>query len=143
MALTGVELHHHGIRINPENPQASYDFYAGVLGLSADPGRPDIPEVPGWWMDCANDTQIHLMAMEGVSPFAESAARDPVTPHVALAVPDLEVAMAELEADGIEFWGGARATGQMQIYVRDPSGNMLEIHEIGACRCKHTTRPTP
>jgi catechol 2,3-dioxygenase-like lactoylglutathione lyase family enzyme len=139
MALTGLELHHHGIRIDPERADESIAFYRDVLGLDGDPARPDNPSFRGAWLDLDNDTQIHLMGTTGVSPFALDADHDPARPHVALGVPDLAAATAELDRLGIEHW--SLGDGPMaQVFIADPSGNAIELHQIGTCRCKRSGR---
>jgi catechol 2,3-dioxygenase-like lactoylglutathione lyase family enzyme len=141
MALTGLELHHHGIRIDPDVADESLAFYRDVLGLDADPARPDNPAFRGAWLDLANDTQIHLMGVKAgeLSPFAADADHDPARPHVALGVPDLAAAVAELDRLGVAHW--SLGNGPVaQVFMADPSGNAIELHEIGTCRCKHTTR---
>ena len=49
MAVKVLELHHHGIRVGPTTEQLSkaLTFYRDVLGLTPDPGRPEIPGIPG------------------------------------------------------------------------------------------------
>jgi catechol 2,3-dioxygenase-like lactoylglutathione lyase family enzyme len=106
MPIRVLELHHHGIRIGTgtEDVEAARRFYAGVLGLEGDTGRPDIPGIPGLWMYVGrgeSTTQLHLMGAEGRSPAARSDAQDPTRPHVALAVADIDEARAELERQGI------------------------------------------
>ena len=53
MAVKVLELHHHGIRVGPstEDLNKALAFYRDVLGLTPDPGRPEIPGIPGYWMD--------------------------------------------------------------------------------------------
>ena len=53
MSIKVVELHHHGIRVGPTEAEANkaLTFYREVLGLAPDQGRPDIPTIPGYWMD--------------------------------------------------------------------------------------------
>ena len=46
MAVKVLELHHHGIRVKPEETEKSLAFYRDVLGLAPDPGRPNIPGIP-------------------------------------------------------------------------------------------------
>lgn len=141
MSLHGLKLHHHGVRIDPQRAVATLDFYRDVLGLEADPARRDNPSFPGAWLDCANDTQIHLMGVTGVSPFAISPERDPATPHVALAVADIAEAQAELLRLGADFF--AISSGETaQLFVNDPSGNMIELHQDGMCRCERSRRPS-
>jgi len=140
LALEGVELHHQGIRIRPDALDASKNFYSGVLGLNADPGRPNIPAIPGFWMDLQNDTQIHLVGVEGPSVLARDADHDPTAPHVALGVPDLEAAKAELDAAGIDYWILSVGLGLDQLFTWDPSGNMVELHQKDQCRCEVSKR---
>ena len=61
MPIKVVELHHHGIRIDPsdEAQDRAREFYSGLLGLEADEGRPDIPGVPGFWMYVGNGRATH------------------------------------------------------------------------------------
>ena len=53
MPIKVVEIHHHAVRIKgDENDlKANLDFYHGLLGLNADAGRPNIPGVPGFWIN--------------------------------------------------------------------------------------------
>jgi catechol 2,3-dioxygenase-like lactoylglutathione lyase family enzyme len=144
MAVKVLELHHHGIRVGPDAASArkAYDFYHGVLGLEADAGRPAIPTIDGFWMDVGGTAQIHLMAVDGQSRFAEGPGRDPSHSHVALAVPDIQEARKELERMGVDFWIARSVVGpeSQQIFMHDPFGNMIELHQIGTCRCVTSTR---
>ena len=130
-----LELHHHGIRIDPTDDAVAKArrFYVDVLGIPADSQRPDIPGVPGLWLDVGNgarSAQIHLMGAAGKSPSARSDTEDPTIPHVALAVADIAEARRELDAQGVSYW---------QI-LHDPFGNMIELHQIGTCRCNQAAR---
>ncbi len=140
MALTGLEIHHHAIRMRPDAVDETLTFYRDVLGLAPDPGARDIPDVPLFWMDTGNDTQVHLFGVEGVSKYARQPDRDPFTPHVAFGVPDIEEAKQELERLEIEYWRAGRDSGQ-QVFMYDMAGNMIELHQIGTCRCKRSSRP--
>ena len=142
MPIKVLELHHHGIRIGPsdEAVEQARQFYGDVLGLETDSGRPDIPGIPGFWMYVGNDrqtAQIHLMGAEGTSPVARSAAQDPTRPHVALAVEDIDAARQELDARGVSYWQikGLVGDNSDQVFVQDPFGNTIELHQIGTCRC--------
>jgi catechol 2,3-dioxygenase-like lactoylglutathione lyase family enzyme len=146
MAIKVLELHHHGIRIGPrpEQVKQALNFYQDVLGLAPDPGRPDIPTIDGYWMDVGGTAQIHLMGVEGLSRFAQgSPERDPSSPHVALAVPDIQEAKKELDRLGVTYWFTQGIVGPQseQIFLRDPFGNMLELHQVDTCRCVARTRP--
>ncbi len=144
MAVKVLELHHHGIRVGPsaDDVKRAHAFYQDVLGLSPDPGRPYIPTIDGYWMDVGGTAQIHLMGVDGQSRFAEGPGKDPSHPHVALAVPDIQEAGKELERLGVDFWISKGVVGpeSQQIFMHDPFGNMIELHQIGTCRCVTATR---
>ncbi len=142
MPIKVVELHHHGIRIGtaPEEVEKARQFYTDVLGLQIDPGRPNIPSIPGFWLYVGhgeNTTQIHLMGATGMSPIARSEKEDPTLPHVALAVENIQEAREELERRGIWHWRIQGLVGEHsdQVFVQDPFGNVIELHQIGTCRC--------
>jgi catechol 2,3-dioxygenase-like lactoylglutathione lyase family enzyme len=140
MALSGLELHHHAVRMRPDAVDETLAFYTGVLGLQPDPGSRQIPDVPGMWLDCANDAQIHVFGVDGVSKYARQPDRDPFTAHVALGVPDIATAKQELDRLGVSYWKAGRDERQ-QVFLYDVSGNMIELHQIGTCRCKASSRP--
>ncbi len=139
MAVKVLELHHHGVRVGPapEDVRKAHDFYTRVLGLTADPGRPVIPTIDGYWMDVGGTAQIHLMGVDGQSKFARGPGRDPSLPHVALAVPDIQEARRELDRLGVDYWVAESVVGpqSMQIFLHDPFGNMIELHQVDTCRC--------
>jgi catechol 2,3-dioxygenase-like lactoylglutathione lyase family enzyme len=143
MAIRVLELHHQGIRVGSTQQDAdrSLAFYRDVLGLAADPGRPQIPTIPGYWMDVGG-AQIHLIGVDGMSSFAQGPGKDPAAPHVALAVADVQEAKHELERLGVEHWTVRGLTGPAseQVFMRDPAGNMIELHQAGTCRCNASTR---
>ena len=142
MPIKVVELHHHGIRIGttPEEVEQARSFYSEVLGLDTDPARPNIPTIPGFWMyvgEGERTTQIHLMGATGKSPMAKSQKEDPTLPHVALAVEDIQEARKELDERGIWYWDiqGLVGNNSDQVFVQDPFGNVIELHQIGTCTC--------
>ena len=145
MAVKVLELHHHGIRVGPSPAEVkkAYGFYHDVLGLDADQGRPTIPTIDGYWMDVGGSAQIHLMGVDGQSKFAEGPGKDPSHPHVALAVEDIQEAKTELERMGVSFWVTRGVVGpeSQQIFMHDPFGNMIELHQAGSCRCIGAKRP--
>lgn len=147
MAIKVLELHHHGIRIGTteDEVEQARHFYTDVLGIPADAGRPDIRGIPGFWLDIGSgdkSSQIHLMGAVGMSPVARSAKEDPTLPHVALAVEDIQEAKQELDRQGIWYWQihGLVGNNSDQIFVQDPFGNIIELHQIGTCRCNQAAR---
>jgi catechol 2,3-dioxygenase-like lactoylglutathione lyase family enzyme len=121
----------------------AHDFYHGVLGLDPDPGRPHIPTIDGYWMDVGGTAQIHLMGVDGQSKFAKGPGKDPSQPHVALAVGDVQEARRELDRLGVAYWVAEGVVGpqSQQIFMHDPFGNMIELHQIDTCRCVTARRP--
>lgn len=141
MAIKVKELHHHAIRVPADKAAEVERFYSEVLGLQKDPGRPEIPSVPGAWMyvgeEAGPTAQIHIMGVSGLPPFARSAEQDPTRFHVALAVEDIQEARAELERLNVPHWvvGGVVGPNSVQVFLDDPAGNLIELHQIGTCRC--------
>jgi catechol 2,3-dioxygenase-like lactoylglutathione lyase family enzyme len=137
--LNNAELHHVGLRVRPQVADDVISFYEQVIGFRADPARRPNPAFPGAWLDVNNDTQVHLMGVEGTSPFAKAPDQDPARAHIALGVPDIDEAKAELSRLGVSWWSmGTGATDQ--IFFTDPSENMIEVHQAGICRCKSSLR---
>jgi len=144
MAIKVLELHHHGIRVGPsaDEVKKARDFYSGVLGLEPDPGRPHIPTIDGYWMDVGGTAQIHLMGVDGMSKFAKGPDKDPSRPHVALAVGDIVETRKELDRLGTPYFVAEGVVGpqSQQIFMYDPFGNMIELHQIDTCRCVTSRR---
>lgn len=137
MPINVLELHHHAVRVPPAKAEEVARFYQEVLGLQRDINRPEIPSVPGSWMYIGPDaaTQIHIMGAEGTSNLAKGSNQDPTQWHVALAVDDVQMARAELDRLGTPYWMRGEAVGTPQIFLNDPAGNMIELHQIGTCNC--------
>lgn len=140
MPIRVLELHHHAVRVGAaaQDLEQSRQFYTEVLGLEVDAGRPEIPGLPGYWLYVGQGqqtAQIHLMGAGNRSPLGEI---DPTMPHVALAVEDIQEARHELERRGIRHWALASMVGE-QIFMLDPCGNVVELHQVGTCRCNKST----
>jgi len=57
---------------------------------------------------------------------------DPTGHHYCVGVEDLDAAVAELEDRGIEYLRGVQGSGTVQIWIRDPAGNTVELqHDAG------------
>src|SRR4051794_28969799 len=106
MPIRVIELHHHAVRINGDEAdlKANLEFYHDLLGLNPDERRPNIPGVPGFWINIGEVGQIHLMGGQQPSPLAKGEGKDPTTSHVALAVADIAEAKAELDRRGTPYW---------------------------------------
>ena len=62
---------------------------------------------------------------------------NPLEAHLALAVESLDDVRCELESRKVPFLflPGKNATGVDQVFIRDPAGHVIELHEFGKCRC--------
>lgn len=92
-------------------------FYRSLFAMP-DAERPDIPGIPGHWF-AVDDAQLHLVAFPAVG-----AGIDPTGPHTCFGVPDLESAVAELDAAGIDHLRQGP-----QVWLTDPAGNTIELQE--------------
>jgi catechol 2,3-dioxygenase-like lactoylglutathione lyase family enzyme len=139
MAIKVLALHHHGVRVGETDADAdrALGFYRDVLGLPVDQGRPYVADIPGYWIDVGGRAQIHLISAKGLSRLSDGKRIDPAGPHVALSVADIREAKAELERMGVEYWSISGVTGPSteQVFVTDPHGNVIELHQAGVCRC--------
>ena len=99
-------------------------FYGETLGLPIETeGENDMEFTLGQvTLDVFNPASIG-------QPFA------PSTAGIAIRVPDVAAARAELEAKGVEFDGETRDTGVCHMaFFKDPDGNALMLHRRYAPR---------
>jgi catechol 2,3-dioxygenase-like lactoylglutathione lyase family enzyme len=106
------------VSVFTQDIQRAKDFYAGTLGLEIESeGESDMEFRCG---------QVTLDVFDPSSigqPFAPSPA------GLALRVPDVEAARAELAAKGVEFDGETIETGVCKMAsFKDPDGNALLLH---------------
>jgi catechol 2,3-dioxygenase-like lactoylglutathione lyase family enzyme len=141
MAIDIVEIHHPAIRMETSGEE-TLNFYEGLLGLKADPGRPVIPGVPGYWINVGEVGQIHIVGGAQPSTLAKGPGEDPTYPHIALGVRDVQETKKALEAKGVKFWSMTGINGPQaeQLFIHDPTGNMIELHQFDQCRCKVVSR---
>ena len=120
MPITIEGFHHAGFLVTDVERAAA--FYEGVLGLRP-LARPDFG-FPGRWYDLGHGHQLHLMG----TPEAPGQTGIPTFDrHIALRVPDVEETARQLAEAGIEFARGSGRSGVVQLFVRDPDGNMIEL----------------
>jgi catechol 2,3-dioxygenase-like lactoylglutathione lyase family enzyme len=124
MSMATLRINH--VSVNAADLATSVDFYVGLLGAR------QIPTLdfgfPVQWLE-VGDTQLHLFEKD-LQPTSHH--------HFAVTVDDLEPVYAFAEEQNA-FDHGAfghhlfRLPGDVaQLYVRDPSGNLLEIDAPGA-----------
>jgi glyoxylase I family protein len=109
-------LHH--VSINVSDVAAARDFYTRVLGLTERTDRPDF-SFDGAWLD-AGGQQVHLIEAQVPPSFGQ---------HFALAVTDLDAAVADLRALGVAVTDPVPVGAGRQAFVTDPAGNRVELAE--------------
>ena len=116
-----TRFRHVSVNANGTDLDAMVGFYRDVLGLG-DLARPEIPGVPGHWHG-VDDQELHLV---GAPPTGGRI--DPTGHHFCVGVDDLDAAVAELEARGIDYLRAMQ--GQVvQIWIVDPAGNTIELQQ--------------
>ena len=109
-------LHH--VSINVDDVPAARDFYIRVLGLTERADRPDF-SFGGAWLDAGNQ-QIHLIEADVPPSLGQ---------HFALAVTDLDAAVAELRGLGVAVTDPVPVGPGRQAFLTDPAGNRIELQE--------------
>ena len=120
-----VGIHH--VTFLSSDLARSRAFYEGVLGLQADPNRPQL-SFEGMWYDIAPHQQIHLMLL----PDPEAGLHRPIhggrDRHVALAVTDWAKLIERLDHAHITYTFSQ--SGRRALFCRDPDQNALEFVEV-------------
>ena len=113
-----VGVHH--VSINVSDVDAAIAFYTDVLGCTV---RGDRPEVGfgGAWLDVGGQ-QLHLIE----APTPENRGQ-----HFAVQVADIDAAVAEVRARGVEVSDPGPVGTSRQAFLNDPSGNTVELHQVG------------
>lgn len=139
MVIRVLELHRHAVRVpaSGQAARAAFDFYTQVLGLVPDDTHPRAPGVSAHWLAAGRHAQLQLVAAGG-STLSPDLGFDPSLPHVAFAVADIAAAKDELQRFGLPHrcLPGLVDPGAERVLLRDPAGNLIELHQIGTCRCE-------
>ncbi len=114
MQVLGV----HHVSINVRDVGAALAFYVDRLGLVPRSDRPDFG-FGGAWLD-AGPQQVHLI---------EAPVPDDRGQHFAVQVADLDATVAELRTAGLEVSDPSPVGTGRQSFLRDPSGNVVELHQ--------------
>jgi catechol 2,3-dioxygenase-like lactoylglutathione lyase family enzyme len=113
-----LAIHH--VALNVRDLDEALAFYQGALGLATRTDRPDFG-FRGAWLD-VGDQQLHLL---------EAAAPSNLGQHFAVLVDNLDAVVAELRAGGHRLTDPAPVGTSHQAFISDPSGNVIELHELG------------
>jgi catechol 2,3-dioxygenase-like lactoylglutathione lyase family enzyme len=120
--LRVTRFHHVSVNSNGASIDDMVAFYRDVLSLD-DKARPEIPGIPGHW-HTVGDQELHLV---GAPP--RGTPIDSTGHHYCVAVDDLDAAIAELDARGIEYQRAVQGEGTVQIWINDPAGNTIELQQ--------------
>jgi YD repeat-containing protein len=107
--------------IHAEDPEASARWYEELFGLERIPA-PNFGHTVLWLR--VGDLQLHL--------FQRPQATAPQWHHIGIDVDDFDAVLSraeELGAVDTDAWASARVlpSGEVQAYLRDPSGNLVEV----------------
>ena len=116
MRATGINH----VSISATNLEESTRFYETVFGME----RIATPrfETPVQWLRVGN-LQLHL--------FLDESGTAPSRHHLGLTVDDLDAAYDAIAEHMSSEWGSQLVelpSGQIQLYFRDPAGNLIELN---------------
>ncbi len=141
MTLRIAELHHLALRIppGPDVMGACLRFYNDVLGLESDHANSDRPGDP-CRVNVGHHAQLHLQP--GVQKTLAAGELDVTAPHLACAVESIDDAQAELDRLAVPYRvvHGRLGPDSRRLYLADPAGNLVELHQQGTCRCTGRAR---
>ena len=117
--MSDFAIHH--VNVNVDDLDAAVAFYRDVLGLPLD-HTPD-QGFRSQFFRIGDRQQIHMNEIADSHQFRG---------HFCLLVPDFAAVFARAKQAGVidlAPWGRVRRlpSGTMQMFVRDPSGNLIEI----------------
>ncbi|MHB1781654.1 MAG: VOC family protein [Acidimicrobiales bacterium] len=115
--MKALGLHH--VSINVCNVGEAVTFYRDVLGFQVRDDRPAF-SFGGAWLD-VGPQQVHLI---------DKPVPDYLGQHFAVGVGDLDATVAELRAKGVDVSDPVPVGAARQAFLRDPSGNSIELQEI-------------
>jgi catechol 2,3-dioxygenase-like lactoylglutathione lyase family enzyme len=113
-----LAIHH--VSINVSDVDAALRFYVDGLGFTPRADRPDF-SFGGAWLD-AGGQQLHLI--EAPVPANQGQ-------HFAVQVADIDATVAELRERGLDVSDPKPVATNRQAFVADPSGNLVELHQVG------------
>ncbi len=110
----------HHVSLNVDDVDAALRFYVDHLGCTERDDRPDFG-FSGAWLDVGGQ-QLHLIGATAPPTLGQ---------HFAVQVADLAATVAELRAAGLTVSDPAPVGRSLQAFLDDPSGNTVELHEVG------------
>jgi glyoxylase I family protein len=144
--MAQLRLHH--VNVTSDDMSILTKFYRDALGMEMLPSPPMIAtsaaetdDGDAAWDNSAKffdagdpaELQIHATQRQPYLSLQEGHSVNPlIGGHFAFRTDDIEEVKAQLTANGIPFddWGIWSVEGWYQIFLTDPAGNMIEIHEV-------------
>jgi len=118
---------HFNLRASRELLDSLRDFYRDIVGLSVG-ARPAFSSF-GYWLYAGSKDVLHLTEARADEQRPPDAAC--TFDHVAFSCTNLAAYEARLQAAGIAYVIDAvPGTGQLQLFLRDPAGNGVELNFI-------------
>jgi catechol 2,3-dioxygenase-like lactoylglutathione lyase family enzyme len=120
-----MHLSHINITMPPGSENIARSFYGGLLDLREIPKPESLRVRGGVWFD-AGGIEIHVSIEEqrnGADAYR----------HFGLECADVDGLRERLQATGVVTENGRPAPWR-RLFVRDPCGNRIEIHEPGGLR---------
>lgn len=114
-----LAIHH--VSVNVSDVDTALAFYTDVLGGTLRSDRPDFG-FGGAWIDLGGQ-QVHLI---------EAPVPANVGQHFAIQVADIQATIGELRGRGLTVSDASPVATNLQAFLNDPSGNAIEIHQVGA-----------
>ena len=131
-----LALHHINL-VSDDVPRLDA-FYRNVLGLKGLPDMMDLRKTQSYGGNVAfidgNPVQLHLAARDDELGFRTRQFVNPVTSggHIAFRTDDIDQVKAQLAKHKVPFsdYGTFAMQGWHQIFFYDPSGRVVEVHQV-------------
>ena len=106
-------------------------FYTDVLGMKVDQGRPDSVPAPGTWLDFA-DCQVHVIAgPKAYGQVDHNTYGGGTIDHMAVRAVGFDEWKEHFVKRGVDYrQNDVKPLGQWQLFIRDPSGVVIELQFI-------------
>ena len=130
MRVTGINH----VSISARDLDESVRFYEEVLGMERIPTPVFATRVQ--WLRCGN-LQLHL--------FLDETGEAPARHHIGLTIDDFDSAYQAVSEWTSSEWGNDLVelpSGQIQLYFRDPSDNLIELNWPDASSIDRSKYPT-
>jgi class 3 adenylate cyclase len=124
----------------PDAAGAALRFYNDVIGLESDHVPWDRPG-ESQRINAGSHAQVHLLPGAPATLLA-TGELDLSSPHLAFAVLSVDEAQAELDRLAVPYRvvHGRLGPDSRRLFISDPGGNLIELHQLGTCRCTARAR---